>query len=458
MKASIPVQAGKIYTITITGMGQTSEGIGRYEDFTIFVPYALPGEKVSVKINLVKKNYATGEIVDIIESVHDRINPRCSIYNRCGACQMQHSSYEAQLEAKRQKVVDVMCHIAKQNNILIHPTLKAPSAWYYRNKMQFPIGRQKKKIVVGCYEHASHDIVDTKECFIQKHSNTVVANVIREMIRDLKLMVYDEKTHYGLLRHVVARTNRDESEVMVILVTAQPKLPKQREIVEYIRQRVPNVKSIVQNINTAHNNIIMGPTCRTLWGASYIRDTINSIVFNISAQSFFQVNTEQAENLYNKALEYAGLTGRELVIDAYCGTGSISLCLAKKAKHVIGMEIVPQAIKDAIINAKNNKIRNVEFMTGDAAKLMPIVYKRGTIPDVIITDPPRAGCDAKVLEVFANMKPKRIVYVSCNPATLARDIEILSRYGYKATEIQPVDMFPQTAHVECVALLTKTYN
>lgn len=350
----------------------------------------------------------------------------------------------------------MMEHIAIKKDIIIHPTMPSVHEWHYRNKMQFPIGRSKKEgIIVGCYAHSSHNIINTENCHIQKHTNNVIANAVREMATKFKLSVYDEKTHYGLLRHVVGRTNRDETECMVVLVTAQPKIPRVREIVNFLRSKIPNLTSVVQNINTGRNNIIMGKECKILWGASHITDRLGSLKFKISALSFFQVNTEQAEKLYECALKYANLTGKETVIDGYCGTGTISLFLAQKAKKVYGMEIVPEAIRDAIANARDNNIRNAEFLTGDAAKLMPQLYRKGLRPDVIVTDPPRAGCAPEVLKTFAAMRPKRIVYVSCNPASLARDIGILDELGYKATEIQPVDMFPQTGHVESVCLLIK---
>lgn len=456
MKSKIPVQLGQKYEIKITGMGQSGEGVGRFENFTVFIPYALPGETVEAKITLVKKNYATGEIVSILEKTSDRIKPICKIYDDCGACQLQHYSYEAQLNAKKQKVIDMMEHIAIKKDIIIHPTMPSVHEWHYRNKMQFPIGRSKKEgIIVGCYAHSSHNIINTENCHIQKHTNNVIANAVREMATKFKLSVYDEKTHYGLLRHVVGRTNRDETECMVVLVTAQPKIPRVREIVNFLRSKIPNLTSVVQNINTGRNNIIMGKECKILWGASHITDRLGNLKFKISALSFFQVNTEQAEKLYECALKYANLTGKETVIDGYCGTGTISLFLAQKAKKVYGMEIVPEAICDAIANARDNNIRNAEFLTGDAAKLMPQLYRKGLRPDVIVTDPPRAGCAPEVLKTFAAMRPKRIVYVSCNPASLARDIGILDELGYKATEIQPVDMFPQTGHVESVCLLVK---
>lgn len=456
MKTKVPVLQGQKYEINITGMGQSGEGVGRFNNFTVFVPYALPGETVEVKITQVKKSYATGEVTSIVKQASSRVKPICDVYDKCGACQLQHYDYAAQLQAKQQKVIDMMEHIAIKKNIKILPTLPSPEMWHYRNKMQFPIGRSKKEgIIVGCYAHSSHNIINTEKCHIQKHTNNIIANAVREMATKFKLSVYDEKSHYGLLRHVVGRTNRDESEAMVVLVTAQPKIPRLREIINFLRSKIPNLTSIVQNINTGRNNIIMGKECKILWGASHITDRLGNLHFKISALSFFQVNTEQAERLYETALNYANLTGKETVIDGYCGTGTISLFLAQRAKKVYGMEIVPEAIRDAIANARDNNIKNAQFFTGDAAKLMPQLYKKGLRPDVIVTDPPRAGCAPQVLKTFAAMHPKRIVYVSCNPASLARDIAILDELGYQTKEIQPVDMFPQTGHVECVALITR---
>ena len=280
MKSKIPVQLGQKYEIKITGMGQSGEGVGRFENFTVFIPYALPGETVEAKITLVKKNYATGEIVSILEKTSDRIKPICKVYDDCGACQLQHYSYEAQLNAKKQKVIDMMEHIAIKKDIIIHPTMPSVHEWHYRNKMQFPIGRSKKEgIIVGCYAHSSHNIINTENCHIQKHTNNVIANAVREMATKFKLSVYDEKTHYGLLRHVVGRTNRDETECMVVLVTAQPKIPRVREIVNFLRSKIPNLTSVVQNINTGRNNIIMGKECKILWGASHITDRLGSLKF-----------------------------------------------------------------------------------------------------------------------------------------------------------------------------------
>ena len=455
LKVQIPVVRGKKYSVNIVSMGHSGEGVGKYQDFTVFVPYALVGETVEVQITEVKKNYAKGRLCNIEVASPNRIEPQCAIYDTCGGCQLQHLNYEGQLEVKHQQVVDAVQRIGKQADVVIHPTLGAEHPWHYRNKMQFPIGRKGNDVIIGCYAQGTHAIVDTENCVIQHEANNLVANAVRGVIRRLNITTYDETTRQGVLRHVIGRVGIASGEIMVVLVTSTEILPKQEKVVEELRRNIPGVVSIIQNINPNHTNVIMGKRTLKLWGKSTIVDKMGEFSFNISARSFFQVNTKQAEVLYNKAVEYANLTGKETVIDAYCGTGTISLFLAKKAKKVYGIEIVEAAVKDAIKNAENNKIENTEFIVGDAIEVLPNLSEKGIQPDVIVVDPPRAGCEKQVLESFANMNPTRIVYVSCNPASLARDIGVLAELGYVAKEIQPVDMFGATSHVECVALLEK---
>ena len=455
LKVQIPVVRGKKYSVNIVSMGHSGEGVGKYQDFTVFVPYALVGETVEVQITEVKKNYAKGRLCNIEVASPNRIEPQCAIYDTCGGCQLQHLNYEGQLEVKHQQVVDAVQRIGKQADVVIHPTLGAEHPWHYRNKMQFPIGRKGNDVIIGCYAQGTHAIVDTENCVIQHEANNLVANAVRGVIRRLNITTYDETTRQGVLRHVIGRVGIASGEIMVVLVTSTEILPKQEKVVEELRRNIPGVVSIIQNINPNHTNVIMGKRTLKLWGKSTIVDKMGEFSFNISARSFFQVNTKQAEVLYNKAVEYANLTGKETVIDAYCGTGTISLFLAKKAKKVYGIEIVEAAVKDAIKNAENNKIENTEFIVGDAIEVLPNLSEKGIQPDVIVVDPPRAGCEKQVLESFANMNPTRIVYVSCNPASLARDIGVLAELGYVAKEIQPVDMFGATSHVESVALIQR---
>jgi 23S rRNA (uracil1939-C5)-methyltransferase len=450
-----PVSRNNTYTIDILSLGHSGEGVGRHEGFTIFVPYALPGETVNVKIMEVKKNYAKGKMTCVKVPATARCVAKCPIYYQCGGCQLQHVEYEEQLVLKRQTVVDAVTRIGKIADVVIHPTLGAQEPWYYRNKMQLPIGTNDGKVVVGCYAQGTHTIVKTEHCFIQEEANNVIAQAVRLIITELGISTYDEKTGEGIMRHVIGRVGTKTDEVMVVLVTATAELPQQEEIIEQLRKRVPNLVSVIHNINSNKTNAIMGNRTTVLWGAEGITDKLGKFEFNISAKSFFQVNTDQAEVLYNKAVEYAGLTGTETVVDAYCGTGTITLFLAEQAAKVYGIEIAEPAILDARINAERNKVTNVEFTVGDAMVVMPRLFNQGLRPDIIVVDPPRAGCERTVLETFVNMEPKRIVYVSCNPASLARDLSVLAEYGYVTKEIQPVDLFPHTFHVECVALIER---
>lgn len=449
----IPVRKGNTYELTINGLGHSGEGVGRFEDFTVFVPYALPGETVSVKITEAKKSYAKGKIVKIHTASDSRIKPECGLYYQCGGCQLQHIDYEGQLAAKRQTVLDAVTRIGKLEDVIIHPVLGAKEPWYYRNKMQFPVGSVSGETVIGCYAQGTHEIINTEHCLIQHETNNLIAQKVKKAIDALSISTYDEKTGQGLVRHVLGRVGMHTGEVMVVLVTTAPKIPHQGKLVERLCKEIPGLASIVQNINSKRTNVILGNQTKTLWGQDTITDRLGEFSFHISARSFFQVNTVQAEVLYNKAVEYAGLTGKETVIDAYCGTGTISLFLAKKAGKVYGIEIVEQAIEDAKRNAENNGVNNVEFIAADAIDIMPRFYKEGVRPEVIVVDPPRAGCERLVLETFVKMGPTRIVYVSCNPASLARDLAVLAELGYMTKEIQPVDMFSQTFHVESVALI-----
>ena len=455
VKSKPPVLSGGKYLVEIVGLGHSGEGVGRYQDFTVFIPQALPGETVEVIIKEVKKNYAKGQLLAVRQASPERIKPLCAVYQECGGCQLQHMQYQAQLIAKRQQVVDAVNRIGKLPTVQIHPTLGAANPWYYRNKMQFPVGFAKGELVVGCYAQGTHSIINTDNCLIQHQSNNTIASEVRRIATELAIAPYDERTGTGILRHVMGRVGTATGEVMAVLITATDRLPRQAELIAAMRQSIPGLVSIIQNVNSRRTNIIMGNTTRTLWGKDTITDRLGNFLFHISPRSFFQVNTDQTQVLYNKVVEYAQLTGSETVIDVYCGTGTISLFLAAQAAKVYGIEIVEPAIADARKNACTNNISNTEFLAGDAIELMPRLYKQGLRPEVIVVDPPRAGCEQQVLETFARMNPHRIVYVSCNPASLARDLAILDGLGYRAKEIQPADMFPWTYHVECVVLIER---
>ena len=453
-KQQVPVEKGKVYEIEIRSLGTSGEGVGRYEDFTVFIPGALPGEAVSAVITEVKKTYALGKIKKILKESKDRVKPVCPIYEECGGCQLQHLEYMAQLRAKRQQVIDAITRIGKLPKVFVEPVIGGETPWNYRNKMQFPIGRENGKVTIGCFAQGCHKIINTEKCYIQHDGNNEIVNAVRDIVTKLRIPVYDEDRHTGVLRHVVGRVGKKE-DMMVVIVTATKQLPREKEFIKMLRQRLPKVVSIHQNVQTYRNNVIMGRDTRLLWGRPTIIDSIGRLSFHISPRSFFQVNTKQAEVLYGKALEFANLKGEEVVIDAYCGTGTITLFLAQKAHKVYGIEIVKPAILDAQKNARDNNVRNAEFIVGDATEVMPRLYKQGIRPDVVVVDPPRAGCTPEVLKTFANMAPDRIVYVSCNPASLARDLNILEGLGYQTVKVQPVDMFPETSHVEVVSELVR---
>ena len=453
---TIPVTKGKSYTIDVLRLGTSGEGVGRYENFTIFVPGALPGETVEGRITLLKKQYAVAQLVKISKESPDRVKPVCPVYDQCGGCQLQHLSYEGELKEKRQQVQDALERIGHLQGINVLPTIGADTPWHYRNKMQVPVAfASKGKLAMGCFAAATHRVIDIETCAIQKEQNNAIASIVRKWMIQYKIPAYHEDKRTGIVRHVMGRVGVHTGEIMVCLVTAQDMVPHMKDLVKMLRTALPNVKSIVQNVNTRHTNVILGPKMRVIYGAPTIHDSIGSLTFHISAQSFFQVNSEQAQKLYETALQFADLKGNEIVADVSCGTGTITLFLAQKAKQVYGIEIVAPAIKDAVQNAKDNNIKNAQFILGDAVYKLPELIKNGVHPDVIVLDPPRAGCGEPVLAAIARTKPKRVVYVSCNPATLARDLAYLNDHGYAPQKVQPVDMFSRTHHVETVVLMSR---
>ncbi len=454
MQNIIPVEKNEDYKVEIIGIGHEGEGVGKVDNFTVFVKEALPGEIVEAKIIKLTKSYGVGKLLRVIEPSKERREPICGIYKRCGGCQLMHTSYESQLELKRNIVAETVKRIGKIDDVLVHPTLGMEQPERYRNKVQLPVGGRENDIRIGFYAPRSHEIIDTETCYIQNKSADIVVKFVRQWIKQNNIETYNEETGKGIVRHIMVRRGFKTKEVMVVLVTNGKKLPHTKELVDLITKNVEGIKGIIQNINTKRSNVILGEENITLWGEPFITDYIGDFRFTISPLSFFQVNPIQTEVLYNKALEYAGLTGNEVVFDAYCGTGTISLFLAQKAKKVYGVEIVPQAIENAIENAKVNGIENAEFIVGESEKVIPDMIKKGIKADVVVVDPPRKGCERELLEAIAKMKPERMVYVSCDPGTLARDLGILKELGYTVEEIQPVDMFPMTAHVETCVLLS----
>ncbi|NGQ96594.1 23S rRNA (uracil(1939)-C(5))-methyltransferase RlmD [Brevibacillus sp. SYP-B805] len=456
---SYPVSLGQAVELEVTGLNHEGAGVGRHEGYTLFVPKALPGERIRAKVVHAKKNFGFAELQEILNPSPHRTQPPCPVFDRCGGCSLQHLAYAEQLRHKQQIVKDNLQRIGGfslegEGAPVVHPTIGMDNPWRYRNKAQVPIGERDGALIGGFYAERSHDIIDIEECMIQHEANDRVVAAVKRIAGRLHIPAYDEVRHTGLLRHVVAKVGASSGEVMVVLITTEAFIPERERLIEEIRRELPDVKSIVQNINPHKTNVIFGDRTITLWGSDVIYDYIGRIKFAISARSFYQVNPEQTRVLYEKTLAYAGLTGEETVIDAYCGIGTISLFLAQKAKHVYGVEIVPEAIADANRNAELNGIGNATFEVGAAEVVIPAWKEQGIRADIIVVDPPRKGCDEALLTTILQMKPQRVVYVSCNPSTLARDLKVLADL-YELKEVQPVDMFPHTDHVECVILMLR---
>ncbi|MDK0863968.1 23S rRNA (uracil(1939)-C(5))-methyltransferase RlmD [Clostridium perfringens] len=453
------VEKNKEYIFDIISQGYEGEGIAKIDNkYPIFIEGALKGEKVKVRIVKVNKNFAYGKLMEVLEPSEERVNPTCAIYKRCGGCKLQHASYKAQLDFKWDRVKDCVSKIGKLDPTIVKYPLGMENPWRYRNKVQLPIGLINGEVKIGFFAPRSHDIIDMESCLIQDEIGDKVVKLTREWIEKFNIRPYNVDGEYdekGIVRHIMIRRGFTTNEVMIVLVTNGEKLPHKEEFVDLMVKNIPGIKSVIQNINSKKTNVILGLESKTLWGEDTISDYIGDFRFNISPLSFFQVNPIQTEVLYGKALEYANLTGNEEVFDAYCGTGTITLFLSQKAKKVYGVEIIPQAIDNAWINAKENKVENVEFFVGESEVVIPDLINKGVKADVVVVDPPRKGCDKKLLDAITNIDAKKIVYVSCDPSTLGRDLKVLEENGYKTLEVQPVDMFPNTAHIECCVLLKK---
>jgi 23S rRNA (uracil1939-C5)-methyltransferase len=451
MEKTIPVQKNEYVEVVFEDLTHEGAAVAKIDGYPIFVQGGLPGEKAKIKVLKVNKGYGFGKLEELLERSHFRVEVLSDEANKYGGCQLQHISYEGQLLYKENQVRQVLTRIGKLEEVHVHPVLGMEHPWHYRNKAQVPVGEKDGKLIAGFFKPRSHDIVDTKESLIQIEEINEAVQTVKEIASKLGITAYEEETHKGVLRHIMARYGRETGELMVVIITRMNNFKQKDQLVEEIVARLPKVKSIVHNINGKRTNVIMGDIYNVLWGSSVIYDTIGGVKFAISARSFYQVNPVQTNVLYEKALEFADLSGEETVIDAYCGIGTISLFLAQKAKKVYGVEIVNEAIEDAKRNAELNSITNVEFAVGSAETVIPQWYEEGIRADVLVVDPPRKGCDEALLKTIIEMKPKKVVYVSCNPGTLARDLRILEDGGYKTVEVQPVDMFPQTTHCEVVA-------
>ena len=445
-----------IVTLEIVDCGTDGEGIGKADGFTVFVKDAVIGDTVKAKIMKAKKNYGYGRLMEILKPSPYRVEPVCPSARQCGGCQLQAVSYEEQKVFKEKKLRGHLERIGGFHDLPMEPLIGMDEPYHYRNKAQFPVGRNKEgRIITGFYAGRTHAIIENRDCALGIPQNKDVLDRVIAHMEKYNIAPYDEMTGRGLVRHIFVRYGFFTGEIMVCLIINGQEFPHQKELIEKLCE-IPGMTSISLNINKKRNNVILGEKVKTIWGQEFITDKIGDISYEISPLSFFQVNPKQTWKLYSKALEYADLHGEETVWDLYCGIGTISLFLAQKARFVRGVEIVPAAIEDAKRNAKINNIENVEFFVGKAEEVLPREYeKNGVYADVIVVDPPRKGCDEMLLKTILKMQPKRVVYVSCDSATLARDLRFLCDNGYELKKVCGVDQFPQTVHVETVILLSQ---
>ena len=440
------------YIVDVIDNGYQGEGIAKIDGMTIFIDNAIKGEKIKIKILKVLKNQAYGKIEEILEKSPNRCEVDCITFNKCGGCNLRHIKYEETLALKK-SIVENNLRKAGIENVKINNCIGMENPYNYRNKLQYPIGIVDGKPVMGVFANRSHRIIETSNCLIQNKLTQNIANDVFGFIKTNNIPVYNEEKQTGEIRHIYLRIGIKTNEVMLVLVTNKTNITKEKELVEYITGKYPEIKTVVKNINSKFTNVILGNKNEVLYGNGYIEDVLLGNRFKISPMSFYQVNPIQTEHLYETAIKGANLTENETIFDLYCGIGTIGICASKYAKKLYGIETIPEAIDDAIENAKINNIENAKFIVGDVEKELPSLNeKENIIPDVIFIDPPRKGCDKTAIETLLNIKAKKIVYISCNPATLARDLKLLEE-KYVIQEVTPVDMFPWTSHIECVTVL-----
>lgn len=450
---NIPVQKNKEYIVKIVDNGFEGEGIAKIEGYTIFIPNAIKGEKVKVLILKVLTSHAFGKVIEIIQKSPYRKDSDCGTYKRCGGCNLRHIQYQKTLEIK-QNAVQSLVNKTLKTKIKVEKVVEMKQPYYYRNKAQYPVGIDKNgKPIIGIFANRTHEIIEMQDCKIQNPESEKIAKYIFNLWNKEKLSIYQEKTRKGLLRHIVIKIGVKTKEIMCILVINGKEIPNEKEIIEKIIKQFPKIKTIIKNINTKNTNVILGQENINLYGNGYIEDILGEYKFKISPLSFYQVNPVQAEKLYNLGVSMAEITKNDVVFDLYCGIGTISLFMSKFAKKVYGIEIVEEAVKMAKENAQNNNVSNTEFFAGDVEIVLDdLINNKGLKADVVMFDPPRKGLDKKSIDNILNIRPKKIVYISCNPATLIRDLaDFENEYDIKT--IIPVDMFPFTSHVECVATL-----
>jgi len=444
-----------IYQTEIIDYTTEGSGVCKIDSFAVFVPSSAVGDKAEVKILKSAKNYAFGKVETILSPSPNRISPDCDIFNQCGGCTFRHITYQSELDFKQKRVYDALTRIGGIDGSLISEIIGADESDFYRNKAQLPVTvNSEGNVKVGFFAPRTHRVIALDDCQLQSRAFSPAINIFLEWANQNHISVYDEKIHSGILRHLYLRYAEKTDELMVCIVANANELRKEKQLVQMLSENLPNLKSIVLNTNTDKTNVITGKKCRTLYGDGYITDILCDMKFRISPLSFYQVNRTQAEKLYQKAAEFANLNKNETLLDMYCGTGTIGLTMANYVKNLIGVEIIPQAVEDAKNNAVLNEISNAEFICADAAQAAKILQKRNVKPDCIVLDPPRKGCESSLIDTISEMSPERIVYVSCDPATLARDIKLFSEKGYFVEKAVPVDLFPRTTHVETVVLMS----
>lgn len=447
------IEKNKEYIVEIIDTGYKGEGIAKIDDFTIFIPNAIKGEKIKIKIIKVLTSYAFGKIIEIIEPSKNRLESDCSTYKRCGGCNLRHVKYDETLKIK-QNLVQSLVNKTLKNKIKVKETIGMENPYYYRNKAQFPIGKDKENnVVMGVFANRTHEIIPVEKCLIQNKEAEKVAKEIFRFIKENNISIYNEKTRKGAIRHIIVKIGVKTNEMMCIIVSNEEKIDKENELVENITAEFSDVKTIIKNINNKNTNVILGDTNILMHGDGYIYDKLGEYTFKISAKSFYQTNPVQTEVLYDKAIEFAKLDKGDILCDLYCGIGTIGIFASKKVNKVYGIEIVEEAVDTARENAKLNNVDNIEFIAGDVEKAFKeLIEKHNVRPTIIIVDPPRRGLDEVTINKINELGVNKLVYVSCNPSTMVRDMRILEKQ-YEIVEIQPVDMFPYTTHVECLSVL-----
>lgn len=454
-ESQIKVKEGEILTVPIKRVGINGEGIGYYRRQVLFVPGALPGELVQVKVTKVERQHAAADLLQVVKPSPKRREPFCPVYAQCGGCQLQHLSYEGQLKAKEEMVREAMQRYTALKHLPIRPIIGMENPLGYRNKGQLQVGLARGRIVTGLYAAGSHRIVDLSGCPIQHPKVNEVIQRAKEVMEEFQIPIYDERKKTGLIRSMVARVSFATGKTQLTLISAKPSLPREKEVAESLRQRIPHLVSLSLNQKRDHSPLIFGSTTRLLWGEEKIAERLGETEYRLSPRAFFQLNPIQTVKLYEAAREAAALTGKEKVVDAYSGVGTIALWLAPYAAEIRGIEEVPEAVQDARENARHARFTNITFTAGKAEEIMPRWVKEGFRPQVVVVDPPRSGMEKGMMDAIIRVMPERLVYVSCNPSTLAKNTAYLMAHGFAVKWIQPVDLFPHTAHVESVVLMSR---